>query len=475
MARSLVSALVDCAEGGAIQHLRTELPEALSTRSTGMQEVYLETECWIRLRSSKLELHFLNLSTDLLAHAGRLLLEYNESTKEIHRTLEATSRALSSEKCDLLVTYSGVAVSLAGESPLLKPVRELRVNASLQAQVYAILSRVCDGTLTPSAALTQLQQVEENTPRHPRWLASLLLGVAASSLAMLLGGDNGALLVTGLSTAVGLVARQWLGLHRFNLLTLPLLAAFIGAALGCLAIHLGWTKTNGLVVIVPSLMLVPGPHLINGLLDVIDNYMPMAMARLGLALSILFACTLGIVAGIKAVLPAAPMAGEGLKADHLNLLSDMLLAGIVTIGFAVFYNAAWLHVVLATVGGMIGHGLRYVALEVGWNLDAATFVGSFAVGLIAAWIARAYKLPVAVVSFAGAVTMMPGIQMYRALGGALQLARAQAGAELADVARTAGYALEACLVVAALAMGLVLAARIVSRLARQNGATVTEA
>jgi uncharacterized membrane protein YjjP (DUF1212 family) len=418
---------------------------------------------------------YLNPATELLAHAGRLLLEYNDSTKDIHRTLENTSRALTSEKCDLVVSYGGVAVSLGGNGPLLMPVRELRYNAALQARVHSILAHVCDGTLGPSAALVQLQQVEANTPRHPRWLAAVLLGLAASGLAKLLGGDNGAVLIAGLSTALGLAARQWLGRRKYNLLMLPLTAAFIGAVLGGLAIRLGWTQTPGLVLIAPSLMLVPGPHLINGLLDVVDNFMPIGIARLGLALSILLACALGIVVGMKITLPVLPMAEEGMKANQLNLLSDMVLAGIVTIGFAVFYNAAWLHVGLATVGGMIGHGLRYMALEVGWNLDAATFLGSFAVGLVAAWIARSYKLPVAVVSFAGAVTMMPGIQMYRALGGALRLARAHAGADSADVARTVGYALQACLVVAALAMGLVLAARIVPMFARQNESLQSEA
>ena len=415
------------------------------------------------------------LQTQLLAHAGRLLLEYNESTKEIHRTLENTSRALSSEKCDVVVSYRGVAVSLGGQGALLMPVRELRYNAALQARVHSILAQLCDGKLEPSAVLAQLQQVEADTPRHPRWLAALLLGLAASGLAKLLGADNGAVLIAGLSTAMGLAVRQWLGRQKYNLLTLPLAAAFIGAVLGGLAIRLGWTQSPGLVLMVPSLMLVPGPHLINGLLDVVDNFMPMGIARLGLALSILLACALGIVIGMKITLPVLPMAEDGMKADHLNLISDMLLAGIVTIGFAVFYNAAWLHVGLATVGGMIGHGLRYIALEAGWKLDTATFLGSFAVGLVAAWIARSYKLPVAVVSFAGAVTMMPGIQMYRALGGALQLARAHAGSDLADVARTAEYALQACLVVAALAMGLVLAARIVPMFARQNETLQSEA
>ena len=111
--------------------------------------------------------------------------------------------------------------------------------------------------------------------------------------------------------------------------------------------------------------------------------------------------------------------------DRLNLFSDMALAGIVTCGFAAAYNTTWSHIAMAAVGGMAGHGLRYLALEAGWNLDAATFLGGLGVGLVSAWIARSTKTPVAVIAYAGAVTMMPGLPIYRALGGALQLARLQ--------------------------------------------------
>src|SRR4029077_10188779 len=131
----------------------------------------------------------------------------------------------------------------------------------------------------------------------------------AAGLAALLGADPGAIAVAGLSTGLGLVARQELGRRHFPLLILPLAAAFIGAVLGGLAIRLDWTQTPGLVLIVPSLMLVPGPHLINGLLDLIDNYVPMSIARLGLATAILLACAVGIVLGIELTL-GGPLGAE---------------------------------------------------------------------------------------------------------------------------------------------------------------------
>jgi uncharacterized membrane protein YjjP (DUF1212 family) len=247
------------------------------------------------------------LQTELLVHAGRLLLEHNESTRAIHDTLTATSRALSDVACQVVVSYGGVAVSLAGEAPVLMQVGELRYNTAVQVRVHRILEQVRRGELEPATALAQLGRVEADTPGHPRWVAILLVSVAAASLAGLLGADAGAAVVAGLATGLGLLARQELARRHFSLLALPLTAAFIGAVLGGLAIRLGSTQTPGLVLIVPALMLVPGPHLINGILDLIDNHLPMSLARLGLAAGILLASALGIVLGVELTLPGLPL------------------------------------------------------------------------------------------------------------------------------------------------------------------------
>src|SRR5690349_314473 len=311
------------------------------------------------------------LQTNLLLQAGRLLLEYNESTAAIHRALTATAAALTEEPCRVAVSYRDVAVSLGDEGAALVPVGEFRFNMAVQARVHQILGQVRRGELDASAALAGLGEVEAATPRHPRWLAALVLGAAASALAALLGADGGAAAVAGLASGLGLLARQELGRRHVSLLALPLTAALIGAVLGGLAIRLGLTRSPELVLIVPALMVVPGPHLLNGLLDLIDNHLPMSLSRLGLATGILLASTLGVVLGVELTLPGPLAAGPGAGGGPLNLASDMILAGIVTCGFAVFYNTAWRRLWMAAVGGMVGHGLRFVALEAGCGLEAA--------------------------------------------------------------------------------------------------------
>ena len=413
------------------------------------------------------------LQIELLAYAGRLLLEYNESTGAIHRTLTATARSITHEECDIVVSYGGIAVSLPGDGPLLMPIREFRHNAALQARVHTILGQLRRGALDSATALSELKRAESLEPPYSQWLVAVVLGLAAAALAMLLGADSGAAIVAGVATGLGLIARRALGRHHFSLLSLPLAAAFIGALLGGLAIRLGFTRTPGLALIVPSLMVIPGPHLINAILDLVDNYMPMCVARLGLATGIIVASALGIVAGVQLTLPIPPGPLQSAAAANLNVVSDMLLAGIVACGFATFYNANWTHIGMAALGGMAGHGLRFLALVSGWNAQSATFVGGLAVGVISARIAKTYKAPFAVIAFAGAVTMMPGVQIYRALAGSLQLVRLQHEAELSTIAATLADTFQSGLVVGVLALGLIIANRATLLLSRDEETAVT--
>jgi hypothetical protein len=84
-----------------------------------------------------------------------------------------------------------------------------------------------------------------------------------------------------------------------------------------------------------------------------------------------------------------------------------------------------------------------------------------AVGALSALMARFSKTPVAVIAFAGAVTMIPGVSLYRALASALQLARSP-GATVPDLAAaTLGHTMQAFLVIGALALGLILGTRAV--------------
>jgi uncharacterized membrane protein YjjP (DUF1212 family) len=397
--------------------------------------------------------------SQLLIQAGRLLLEYNESTASIVKALTATAQALTKEPCQVAISYGSIAIALGDDPPVLRTVKELRLNAAVQTQIHDVLEQVRTCRIDAETALTRLESVESDSPRHSWWLVALLFGAGASSDARLLGADTAAVAMAGVSTALGLLARQELGRRHFSLLFLPVTAACIGAVLGGIAIRSGWTRTPELVVVVPALMIVPGPHLLNGLFDLIDNQVSMSLSRLGLATGILLASALGIVIGLRLILPDADFPEQSLDPIKLNLIADMILAGITTCGFAAGFNTPWRQLRLAIIGGAAGHGVRYVALASGLSLDVATFFGGLVVGAISAWMVRRTRAPVAVIAFAGAVTMIPGLSLYSALRGSLRLARLTDSSDPALAASTLSNAFEGFAVAIGLALGLVLGIR----------------
>jgi uncharacterized membrane protein YjjB (DUF3815 family) len=397
---------------------------------------------------------------ELLAQAGRLLLQYNESAEEIQQALTETARSLSDEKCCVVISYGSISVSLGQEGPVLAPVKELRFNTTTQTRIHEILEQAQNHTIPIDESILQLNQAETVVFHHSFLLEIGLLAAAAVSLARLLGADMGAQAIAAISTALGLLARQELGRRNASVLVIPFAAAVVAGILGGVAMRQGWTNTTGLALVVPALVLVPGPHILNGLLDIIDNYVLAGIGRLTLAGGILVSTSVGLVVGVELILGQLPNDSAAANVS-LSLVSDMILAGVASCGFAITYNTPWPHVALAAAVGMVGHGVRFLALDSNWRLDAATFLGGYSVGFIAACLARFLRTPVAVIAFAGAVTMMPGMQLYRALGGALQLAEKDPSSNSQALAEIVGNGLQGSLVAGALAIGVVAGVRTV--------------
>jgi uncharacterized membrane protein YjjP (DUF1212 family) len=187
--------------------------------------------------------------SELLAYAGRLLLEYNESTGEISRTLKSLTPP--GEQCEIAVSYLAVTVLVDGENPVSSSALEIRYDNSLQVNVHDVLSQFQKRETSSAEAMAQLQRLERETPRHAAWLAVALLGAAAASLACLLGADVGAVVAAGVAAGIGLIARKLLSRGNATGLALPFVAALVGGVVGGIAVRQGWTTTPGLALIVP--------------------------------------------------------------------------------------------------------------------------------------------------------------------------------------------------------------------------------
>jgi uncharacterized membrane protein YjjB (DUF3815 family) len=291
--------------------------------------------------------------------------------------------------------------------------------------------------------------------------------MAASAIAWLLSADWGAIVVSAVSTAVGLFTRQELAKRTVILFAQPFAAGLIGGLFGGLAIWLGWTATPVFCLIVPALMLVPGPHLINSAQDMLEDHVQTGISRLGLATGILTATALGVVLGGSLILGPATLSTSPSEAMRLTLALDVTLAGVAACGFGAFYNAPWRVLWVSILCGMVGHGLRYLCLDY-MSVEISTLFACLAIGVIANAAADRLRLPFSAVAFAGAVPMMPGVFMYLSIAGAVRLSAAGTAADPALAAATLALSLKSMFVVGAMAIGLLVGARI-ANLASRHG------
>lgn len=392
-----------------------------------------------------------------IQRAARLLLCYNMRSKSLRSRLLEIGDALWIP-LQVHIGYRTVTVHTPDGVQVHAQTPEFRINIAVSAVVNRTIDKVCAGRISLTEAIGILDNVEKTAERHSRWTLSLMFGLAACALAWLQSADIGAMIVIALSSAAGMFARQFM--HRFDpvLFALPFVAALIGSLAGGIVIRAGWTQTPGICLIVPALMLVPGPHLINGLYDMIENNMQTGIPRFGLAAGILVAAALGIFLGgwiMLGLTTVPPWQGARIP---IPLWLDVFLAGVAACGFGAFYNAPWRVLWTSIVCGMVGHGIRYICLVGGMELAVSTFFACMAIGFMANRWVSSMRIPFAAVAFAGAVPMMPGVLMFRSIGGAMDISAAGNLAPLPLIADTLANFFKASFVVGAMGMGLLAGA-----------------
>jgi uncharacterized membrane protein YjjP (DUF1212 family) len=395
----------------------------------------------------------------LLQLSARLLLEYNVRSKDIERSVARIARHVGVDDLQTLVGYRDVTLATPDGRSLHARAAELRINVAVSVETSRVLDALCLGRIGLDEATRGLEAVERVAPRHSRWAVVALFGLAASAIAWLLRADAGAIVVSGVCAALALLARQEVAKRSVLVFAPPFAAGLVGAALGGLAIRAGWTETPGLCLIVPALMLVPGPHLINGMRDMLENHMPTGICRLGLGVGILATVALGVVLGVWLTIGLATLSTSPSEAVRLTLPLDAALAGVAACGFAAFYNAPWRVLWISSVCGMVGHGLRYLCLDY-LSVEISTLLACLAIGLIAGAAADRRRLPFSAVAFAGAVPMMPGVFMYQSIAGAMRLSAGRAAADPAVAAATLALSYSSVFVVGAIVIGLLVGERL---------------
>ena len=156
------------------------------------------------------------------------------------------------------------------------------------------------GRLAPAAAREAIGAISQ-APPAPTWLFTLAAAAGAVALAVIFGVQHlSAAALIFVSAGAGAILRRGLAQFSANIFLQPFSASLLAGVIGALAVRYNLSSTLRLVAVCPCMVLVPGPHMLNGALDLVRGRIDLGAARLIYAGLVVMAISIGTAAWTRA-------------------------------------------------------------------------------------------------------------------------------------------------------------------------------
>lgn len=368
---------------------------------------------------------------DLLLRTGQLLVESAADTNRVVRNMNrvAAYLGLPEEKLHMEVSYTMLMANLSDGSHSYSKFQKCTshgINMTAISEISKLSWRAIEQDYSLDRYEEELERIRGKKRNYAPWLVAVGAGFACGGFCKLFGGDWVAFLFASVSAFAGFHVRAAcikLGVNHYMSMAI---AALVATCMAYVTSFAGLSSTPYHPLLACALFIVPGVPLINFVDDMIDNYIQVGITRAVNTVLIVCSMAFGIVIAMRLLAMEDVVIDK--KFSELSMVPHdayyvyAIAAAIAAVGFSMIFNIQRRLLWVVAVGGMLAVCTRnFVNFELGYGPVVGSFMGALVVSLIAVKAVHWFHVPNHVLTIPSVIPMIPGVLMYRALFGLINM------------------------------------------------------
>lgn len=373
---------------------------------------------------------------DLLLRTGQLLVESAADTNRIMRNMKRTAAflGLPEEHLHIYVQFNMLMVNLSDNEHSFTKFQRCDKHG-INMTTISLISKLSWKAIREDYSIERYAEELEAIASRPRNYTPIQVaigtGFACGGFCIQFGCDWTAFFYASFAAAIGMYLRGLMLRKGLNNYMGIAIAAFISTVIAWATTYLpsSWTDTPLHPLLACALFIVPGVPLINFVDDMLDNYIQVGLTRAINTFLMIVAMSFGIAFFLKLsnfdltqfyTIPMIP---------HNTYISYAIAAAISAMGFSMIFNIPRRLLWVVAIGGIIavctrnfvnlGPSNNNIGLDMG--LAIGSLAGSALVSLVAVKVVHWVHAPNHVLSIPSVIPMVPGVLMYRALVGLIEM------------------------------------------------------